>query len=407
MSDSTNTPPETPKNNLSILDTFKIIYNIALISGIILSILYFMFVVEAFPNLKDFSQIANYLIAIFSSAMVYILILSLFMILPSIIFSSMPETINNTSHQVVFGFMIAPFLIHIFFSILYAFKLFIFKDPDFLLIANGLTGIAICISLWVFRGYKNAFPIFYGYLIYWLLSLFFTLYLLNSLDSKDIWYDIVFTLIIIIVLVGFNVYTYHKNLSLQTQKVNLKELVRYIIIITLFFTAVVTFFYLMRNATNPIVVKSFEILKMGHYVGKLQFKEEFNKNVNPFPLNETYKKDNVFAILSSIGDEYIIKERYPLEIVKIYNDHNITLTIDVTQINGNTYWYSDDKIWNKYENIGQDIYAEQNATKIKDFIAQHRPNYRVYRIKKDNVVNEIFGRDIDRQNTKWEIYSKD
>lgn len=257
MSGSENMPSETPKNNLSILDTLKIIYNISLISGILLSILYFMFVVEAFPNLKDFSQIANYLIAIFSSAMVYVLIFSLFMILPSIIFSSMPETINNTSNHVIFGFMLAPFIIHVFLSVLYVFKLFIFSNSDFLLIADALIGVVICIVLWVFRSCRNAFPIFYGYLIYWFLSLFFTLYLLSSIDSKDIWYDISFAILIILVLVGFNVYAYNKNLSLQTQKVDLKELLKYIMIITVFFTVIVTFFYLMRNATNPIVVKSF------------------------------------------------------------------------------------------------------------------------------------------------------
>lgn len=66
---------------------------------------------------------------------------------------------------------------------------------------------------------------------------------------------------------------------------------------------------MIAKKPNPIVIFPFKQLKFGYYEAELKFKKDFIEKSNPFDFKETNTTNkNIFFILSSIGDEYILQD---------------------------------------------------------------------------------------------------
>lgn len=155
---------------------------------------------------------------------------------------------------------------------------------------------------------------------------------------------------------------------------------------------------------NLIIVKPFEMLKLGHYKAELHFKDDFASKEQPFILNENNQTYGIFYILSSIGDEYIIKEIRDEEsskLDKIFYRFNIKDS-DYYYGNDNNLTYVKDK---------KGIFVEINASNKNYIHVNEEANIlrgygknidrSIYRIKKDDIAYEKAGKEYDNAFTSW------
>lgn len=354
------------KEQISVLDFFKITYQIALIFGISISLLYFCFIVEAFPNIKEISQIISYLIAISGVTLVYILFFSILMIIPSSILaveSKKMPSLNNYDLSVFFSF---PFISHIITNLILIFssKIPIIEQHWILLFFIEISILILVLRYFYKKGYRDSLSL---YLAYWFVTFIFILYFFISIyntEGFDFFIQVCVICLISLVIVCINIYAHTKNKLLLNNAFKTTLLAKYIITISFSFVLITSIGSLLTNSQNPIFVKPFSILKIGSYVAKFDFKKDFSSPKNLFPLNDTNQTSNIFLVLSSTGDEYILKERYPLKLINNAINKNIDINItryieknfmlkhlgegDINKI----YWFSNDLCWDTHQHLG-------------------------------------------------------
>ncbi|KFN39609.1 MAG: hypothetical protein JU82_06495 [Sulfuricurvum sp. MLSB] len=197
------------------------------------------------------------------------------------------------------------------------------------------------------------------------------------------------------------------NIAILTKVSHLPIKVLIVIAISLIF--MISQVFSAQHIPNPIIVFPFSSLKLGYYKAELHFKEDFINKSMPFILNETNQTTNTFFILSSVGDEYILREtRTAME----YNESNISRhnSLYPFDYNGTRYYCEDNNqslIWNipdsntnyiqKVKNRSQDF----NKTVEKQLQHWKNIDQKTYRIKKENVDFEVLGKEIDIQSTVW------
>lgn len=184
-------------------------------------------------------------------------------------------------------------------------------------------------------------------------------------------------------------------------------------IVIFIFLSITALIFKISNKPNLIITTPFSILKLGYYQAELHFKDEFI-NKHPFNLNNNYQTNNVFFILSSVGDEYILREtRKAME----YNESNISHHTGLYPFdyNGTRYYCEDDNqslIWiipdskNKYILKVKNRTRDFNATIEKQLQYWKTIDQKSYRIKKDNVELEVVGKEIEMQSTVWKHNAK-
>lgn len=572
-----------------ILKYFKILFNGIVILGATLCILYFGFTIKATPNINEVSQIINYIITLAGIALVLIFLFSMFMILPSIIFSIDSKLFENETKETIAFLLGFPFIAHIlisfslyykvekisnfinlqstffflyylFFSIpiFYVFTkkyrlsiLFSFLLPIIAQTYSWLSNTQkvsfihfVCIPLlilalislplflklrkpdWVepfsywcinfFEKYPLLKPIiiflfnislltlslffigdvtqgyFYAFLYfclistiallyifglpkiewfkqsidgyslytgYWFLSFgFVIIYFLNN-DTFEVQLSSLLCTSTIIVLV--NTYAWQQNKTLfSTNQYTFKTfpyktLIKYIIFVISMFLLVAIIVPLLTQSTNSsLLEKIFATSGFGHYSTRLQFKADYIKTSNPFLLNESNQTINTFEMLSNLGKEYIIKEKYPLKILNkeiVKQDGNLsnkaqqtvfmhlcwdkyenigrldknvscgednktdpnklTSTEQLFDSNAsgfsvdygdNRRWYTS-LCWDVNKTIGDLSEATDCKGEAKLKLTPKQNNSYIFRINKDNVINEMTGEEPNKQTTMWVI----
>lgn len=315
-----------------------------------------------------------------------------------------------------------------------------------------------------FKWLKDTSSVYSIYTIYWFISFgFVVIYFLNY-DTFQLQLLALFLASIIIVLI--NTYAFEQNTTLfLDNKISFKsfdyrKFVRYILLVISAFLLLATILPLVAPSTNgSLIEKIFATSGFGHYSTRLQFKEDYIKTSNPFLLNESNRTVNTFVILSNLGKEYIIKEKYPLRILNkeiVKQDGNLSNKAQKTvfmhlcwdkyenigrldknvscgennKIDSNKYskltstkqlfdsnssgfsvyyggngsWYTN-LCWDQNETIGNlsEVSKKGCNDDVKLKMTPKQNNSYIFRINKDNVINEMTGEEPNKQTTMWVI----
>jgi|GEM_PF-3569835 len=423
-------------------DVFKIIYHASLTGGVILCVLYFTFYAKGLPVLGDISQLLGLLIATCSIAFVMIGCFTFLMVFPSSLAFTFSQKTNRIKPlQLFFRYISIPFFaIFVYYEIgqepfhnallLGAFialgicllccwnnEEHLFFGYSTLLVAVSLILSIICVNkIWLLLAFL--FPliyqmlhskpfyklnlgesVFYMYIIGIYCIAIMLVYLFLNVDIGDdkITYYISVALVYVTILI-INVFILKQNENLRQKNKYLKTAIQSVLL--LFFISFFLFTYIssLYSRPNPLVVAPFANLKLGYYPAELHFKKEFIEDTNFFNMRDRNITSNVFFILNSIGDEYIVRERSPIFFV----DDNISLS--AIDYNNTIYWYNKDN--NKtytFKDFHFQPADEVNASTLKDASNKDQTkkytNTQVYRIKKSDVLYEINGKGFDKRNT--------
>jgi len=188
-------------------------------------------------------------------------------------------------------------------------------------------------------------------------------------------------------------------LMIYVKKLTFKKSILIIIYSLMVFSVIISW----TKIDNPIFVKPFELLKLGHYNAELHFKDDFITTY-PFILNDENQSSGVFNILSSVGDEYVVKE---IRVQEASRTDNVFYRFN---IRGSNYYYENDsnttyqkdkkgnflKIGTSAKNY---VYIQKEANLLREY-GKNIDN-QIYRIKKDDVIYEKVGRQFDNSFTSW------
>ncbi|DAB38899.1 MAG TPA: hypothetical protein CFH83_03625 [Sulfuricurvum kujiense] len=276
------------EKSLTISDTFQLIYSSSLLIGIILSFFYY-YHIGFWPSISNSSAI-SYIIGIFSVGLLMALTLTTLFIIPSLLFM-----INDPSKQqrksYIFGSLPISWLVII---------LWILIDSNgYHIHSFYIFGLYILLALtkdcFSTEEYKTNLIIDFILPI----ILFFPLLFIKTFDSYIINTDQLLYITIGLALISFSTNLFYSFGFDNKHSINKQVFVGISIITSA--TIMFSFIPAMLNAPNPLVFRPFQMLKMGSYIGYLQFTTDFNAST-------LYKFNGMeFKILSSIGDEYIVK----------------------------------------------------------------------------------------------------
>jgi hypothetical protein len=390
-----------PKNIKEIFSSWLDIgFKLGITLGAFISWAFFSFFVNTLPSLGSIGDIAIYLISISA----WSLILAFYIVAISFA-SSFFIKISTYFNEYSSNMLASYYLIFTFLSFLILSILKVCEESNivwniaFIFLAFG---IPLFYSLIFFQGISRkpwdrigdiGLPLISFSLILLLIALIF-----------DNWNNQRLTLIVFVIAIILLNVLIIKGL-IKNSKTALFIVISYLVIVSIIFS--------MLKIDNPMIVKPFELLKLGHYKTELHFKDDFINKSNPFPLNETNQTSNTFFILSSVGDEYILRETLTS------NDHNDSKTSNHNKLypfdyNRTRYYcedYNASLIWkvsdlnNTY--IQKVKYKSHDFNKTVEQILTHWKtiDQKTYRIKKENIEFEVTGKDAEKQSTIWKINS--
>lgn len=396
------------KRTLSISEIFQIIYHSSLLGGVILSILYFVFSVGAFPSIGNISELASYIITIFGVAFFFVTYFSITIIAPAFTLSD-TNLPTQKYKNLIWHFCIISLII------VCVLNLVIYYDSLaymywLLTIFIVLPLLQLLLNKYFSAEWKDIIriSIWGSFSIYILLSiLFLALIISTNSHGKEDFEDVFMASIFLqaMFLIPNTIIIYNINLLNSSMK-NLKQIIKLIIFVMIIIIGIISIVFSIFHKPNPIVIAPFSLLKLGHYTAELHFKNDFTK-MYPFP-TDSNSTSNTFFVLSSIGDEYIISATPRYIINKV--DENKTFKIGniISKNDNKMYWYNDQN----YSTIWKDanLITEVNSTiskNLQDEINKTQFNpYRIYRIKKENIEFEVVGKEIEMQSTIWERNAK-
>jgi|GEM_PF-6904389 len=399
-------PIETTKAILS--SWLDIGFKLGLALGALISWIFFSFFVNTLPSLGSIGDIAIYLISISAWSIIVAFYVIAISIASSFLIKTSSNYINYPSNSFInyyFGF---PFLSIV---VLIGFKYFHLTQQTINVVLSFLFFLApIVYSLFVneFRPAKNknrmawfidritniGLPLILFSLVLFLIALMLDNFF-NSL------YNQAFIYLLFIIIIIFINYFIIKD-ELKNWKIALGIAISYLVITSIIFAAL--------KIDNPMIVQPFKLLKLGYYKTELHFKEDFINKANPFPLNETNQTSNTFFVLSSVGDEYIIKE---IKYAHYVADNNISHN----QLFPFTYcdelYYCEDENFSKVWKLNdkdqlirlKNVPLDFNLSIKKEFNRWKQWKEPIYRIKKDNIEFEIIGKDFESRSTIWKSKS--
>lgn len=380
-----------------------IVFKLSLLVGAFISWAFFSFFVQALPSLGNLGDVTIYLISIsaWSFLIAFILVAltfgSSFLIRYSLYFKDYPQKI------IAYYYVLFPI-----FATTILFMLNFFNISD-ITAAAFLFFIIIPISFSLFLTVKINRTWMDGLSdIGFPLILFSFIVLVIDYAIKVVITDgFLAAFFIILSIAFFSIWNY---LIIIEKKLNWK--IGFFIIGTTLIIQGIAF--TSAKISNPFIVSPFKLLQLGYYNAELHFKDDFINKANPFALNETNRTSNTFFILSSIGDEYILREtRKAMEYNASQNNHHNGLF--PFDYNGTRYFCEDDNkslIWRISDTNKMYIQKVKNRTHDFNETVQKQLEYwktidkKIYRIKKENVEFEVVGKEIDAQSTIWEQNAK-
>ena len=423
MHQEIETPPIQKSNNgLDFKDIFQLIFHISLSGGIILSILFFTFYVEAFPSVDNISQLSSYIITVFGVALFFVVYLSFTMLTPSLlIISNKSNTFKRRRLIVGWAFISLSIFISVYFNSILGLwgLLFLLGLPIKVRLYKKFWIISLYLPYKVFfvkwkKHIQKSYAVLSYFIIPWGMYFLFSALFVSIFTSKipdNILYTFSIFLLQFMILFS-NSYLIIENKTFSDIQNNLKKITTITITIVFIFIAIISFIFISAKKPNPIIVAPFSILKLGYYKAELHFKEDFINKSKPFILNETNQTSNIFFVLSSVGDEYIIKEiKYAHYIADDNTSHDQLFAFTYC----NELYYCEDenfsKIWrlNDKNQLTQlkNVPLDFNLSIKKEFNRWKQWKEPIYRIKKDNIAFEIVGKEIEAQSTIWKHSPKD
>ncbi len=375
---------------LNIVGSLEFLFKLSLALGAFISWMFFTFYVGALPSFGNIGDVATYLVLIvLSSSLILVMILLVSFPFPFFLKDSFSKDEIVSKKQREIGatyFMVYPLASIIIY--------WLFKDNVyfgyilFFMIVIVSYGCSVWLS-WI----ETPEPIKFRKLFQSGITKFIVLLVFSSASflTVSIVLDINFYYSILLLLVFIGIGNAIILLGSNINKTNYTIGIGFFLIV---FSAVLP----LSKIDNPIIVKPFELLKLGHYKAELHFNKEFMINNNPFPLNENNSSSNTFLILSSIGDEYILKE---VRHEKDQDGH----TVYRFDFNQSAYCYDDKSFIGQYDNKEckkiQNVTFELNATANKLRNYWKKTNNKVYRFKKEDVTFEVTGNGLKREFTAW------
>jgi len=400
-------PIESSNIGFPLKDIFQLIYHSSLLGGVILSILFFTFYIEAFPSIDNLSQLSSYIITVFGVAFFFITYFSITIIAPALILFE--HNLSNSEYKNLIWhiFIISTVIIVIINSVIY------YNELECLFWLFSLFLIIPLCQYLLIKCYKyewktlKSFSVWGSFFSYIILSIFFIALIISSNSyqhskSDTILISILLQAIFAIpnAIVLYNITSLTTNTISQISKI--RQIVKLVSLIVIIFIGIVSLIFSVLKKPNPIIIAPFSLLKLGHYKAELHFKEDFIKK-HPSFVADTNSTYNTFSVLSSIGDEYVIKKTSPFTIIHFANNET---NVSQIQFNKKMYWYKENNnsvvvVWNT-PNLKSIEKNTSILTKIKQEIDTTNPNknYRVYRIKKENVDFSVVGNEIDLQLTR-------
>lgn len=372
-------------------------FKLGIALGAFISWAFFSFFVNALPSLGSIGDIAIYLISISA----WSLIVSGYIVAISFASSYLIKFSSNFNsydrYYLIWYYVVFPIL-----SFLILWCLATLKVPSFiwsiiipLLLFDPLLFAALLISNPQRNFLERLTDIGFPLMLYSPLLLIFLPFAFNLQNSSEV----IFIILTIIFLILINIAII--NGYVKNWKIALGIAISYLAIISIIFAAL--------KIDNPIIVQPFKLLKLGYYQTELHFKDDFINKSNPFPLNETNQTSNVFFVLSSIGDEYILRETRAAE---DHNDSNVSnhRGLYPFDYNETRYYCEDDNaslIWKISDlnntHIQKVKYQSHDFNKTIEKLLSHWKtiDQKTYRIKKENIEFEIVGKEIEKQSTIW------
>lgn len=117
----------------------------------------------------------------------------------------------------------------------------------------------------------------------------------NDTGSRNTLYFMIFSTAVLSILANFYL------IKKFTSKIPIKEQFLHSLYVLIFTSIGFSIIAMSTDSKNLLVIKPFELLHFGDYDAKLQFTTDFNTSI----LYQSSGKE--FKILSSVGDEYIVK----------------------------------------------------------------------------------------------------
>lgn len=380
----------------NVVGLLELLFKLSLALGAFISWVFFTFYVGALPSFGNIGDVTTYLVLIvLSSLLILAMIILILFFSPFFLKDSLAKdeiVLKKQRKRSVFYF-IAYLVLSIIVS-------YLFVGNDKMEVYFGYTLLFMMVilpygySIWLswIETHENAqlfgklfsssiVSKFIGFLMFSLVSFSTVLIILESNLSYTMFLLLIFIAIMHIIILESNINKTNLSIGIGL------------------FLVIFSISLSLAKIDNPIITKPFELLKLGHYKAELHFNKEFMINNNPFPLNENNSSSNTFLILSSIGDEYILKE---VRHEQNQNGH----TVYGFDFNKTAYCYDDNESFiGQYDNREckkiQNVTFELNATANKLRTYWKKANNKVYRFKKEDVVFEVTGNGLKRQFTVW------
>jgi hypothetical protein len=316
------------ENTEGVLNIIKIVFNIALIGGIIWSVWYYMSI-RNFPDL-DFPNLIAYLIAIFVIGLFVIIVFVIWFILPGLMLLGAVK--EDTTQRIKSWLEVEKYpkckisnahLLYILLSIEVIALLFIYKvtlllTSEILVLISKILAIVIALIVIIWWLEKNSLlkcSVILSVIFFLFGPLTIAIYFTSHVEMNEGFWVGIFTFCLILLIAsilngqiaikGFNFGKIVENRSLN----NIIWILLIIMTLLIFFSNLVT------EELNPFLVAPFRILKIGQVSAKLTLDKDFireaqleERGIMPDPLCPTTFK---FKILSSLGTEYIVQ--YPAD----------------------------------------------------------------------------------------------
>jgi len=366
------------QRNHSITDKIKDIsesvFKISLFIGIVISWAYFSFYVGVMPSFTSIGDVTGYLVFIVIWALITSILIIL-LLLPTLL---LKQIIENTNIKSAFAMRLSMSYIALVPLILYFFIL----EDNIKYTLFGMTFLPVIFVYILYKVYGKNVDYEYSalFFIYFMYS-FITLMTMNILYDQS--HTVIFPFFLVLVMLYYFVlvgkYSYNG-----------------IAIFSIGFLIAVSIVLALFKIDNPIITMPFEKMKIGYYKAEIHFKKEFIEQANPFKYNDKNITFANFFVLSSIGDDYIVREYYSGgRKGKIKNSQSEDVFYPIILHQGDywikQYFMKDDSydIWksneaNEFERV--DINDTALSLKLLDFKEYIRDlNDRIYIIKKSNI----------------------
>lgn len=396
-----NDPIKSSNTGFPLKDIFQLIYHSSLLGGVILSILYFTLSAEVFPSIDNISQLASYIIAVFGVAFFFVGYIFLTIIAPSAIM--IDKDFKANKKHIVWHLLSVNIIIIIMITYAIASKTpfnllwilsFIITIPITQLFLNAYSK-GTCEDL-------NSFYFKLSLFTYTTLSTLFSVFIIGASVDSNMSILSIFCITLSLQFMFFvpnTLIILHRELF-HNFNANIKKILLIISGAIAIILSILTLIFQFSNKPNSIIIAPFSLLKLGHYKAELHFKEDFIKK-HPSFIADTNSMSNTFFVLSSIGDEYVIKKTPIFTVIQAQNNE---INVKQIQFDKKMYWYkenNDSVIWNvpDLKTLEKDTSILTNIKQEIDNANQNK-NYRVYRIKKENIDFPVVGNEIDLQLTR-------